>query len=355
MLSDLSIFSKRTIKPLSLVHFVTARCNARCSHCFIDFTNPDDPALELSTDEISKLTCNLGTTLYNVNLTGGEPFLRNDLFEIVKCYTENTSARSIVITTNGWHTDKIKELVTRYAKLNTTCVLKISISIDNFEEEHNKGRNLEDGYARAVESFLIASRCNSGMVNADVAITVTPHNADNVVSLYHDLTQKGITDISPILFREEGVITQISDRQRIAEAYRSLCVLAEKRPSQKRSGLTAALHRSKNKISHNILHKIFLKPGYRSTCQAGSLFANIHTDGTVSPCELLCKTMTLGNLRSYDMNFLDLWNSSCAQKARNTIRSNRCNCSFECAWTVNIITTPKYWHRLAIETVKEML
>ena len=66
-------FSKN--EPVSLVHFLTNRCNARCSFCFIDF---DDQKLlrELTLDEIDKLTKNLGKSLLNVNLTGGEPFAR---------------------------------------------------------------------------------------------------------------------------------------------------------------------------------------------------------------------------------------------------------------------------------------
>ena len=56
-------------EPISLVHFVTNRCNARCSFCFIDFDDPKTFANELSLDEISILTKNLGKSLLNVNFT----------------------------------------------------------------------------------------------------------------------------------------------------------------------------------------------------------------------------------------------------------------------------------------------
>ena len=62
--------------PVSLVHFVTNRCNARCSFCFIDFNDPTVFANELTTTEIGRLTKNFGTSLQNVNLTGGEPFAK---------------------------------------------------------------------------------------------------------------------------------------------------------------------------------------------------------------------------------------------------------------------------------------
>ena len=54
-------------EPISLVHFVTNRCNARCSFCFIDFDNPNTFKGELSLKEIDLLTKNLGKSLLNLN------------------------------------------------------------------------------------------------------------------------------------------------------------------------------------------------------------------------------------------------------------------------------------------------
>ena len=96
-------------KPISLVHFVTNRCNARCSFCFIDFDNPKTFQGELSLEEIEQLTKNLGNSLLNVNLTGGEPFARKDLIEIAKAYLKNSTIQSIYITTNASLPDRVKQ------------------------------------------------------------------------------------------------------------------------------------------------------------------------------------------------------------------------------------------------------
>ena len=87
----------RKNEPISLVHFVTNRCNARCSFCFIDFDNPKTFQGELTIEEIEKLTKNLGKSLLNVNLTGGEPFARKDLIDIAKSYLKNSTVQSIYI------------------------------------------------------------------------------------------------------------------------------------------------------------------------------------------------------------------------------------------------------------------
>ena len=75
-------------EPISLVHFITNRCNARCSFCFIDFDNPKTFAGELTLDEIEKMTKNMGDTLLNVNFTGGEPFARKDILIWLNICTE---------------------------------------------------------------------------------------------------------------------------------------------------------------------------------------------------------------------------------------------------------------------------
>ena len=102
-----NVYLKRS-EPLSVVHFLTNRCNARCSFCFIDFDHPNTFKGELSLEEIDKLTKNLGKSLLNVNLTGGEPFARKDIVDIAKIYLKNTVIQSMYITTNAGLPDRIE-------------------------------------------------------------------------------------------------------------------------------------------------------------------------------------------------------------------------------------------------------
>ena len=112
-------------EPISLVHFVTNRCNARCSFCFIDFDDENVFKDELSLKDIETLTKNLGKSIVNVNFTGGEPFARKDLTEIAKLYCKNTTIQSIYITTNGSLPERVKE----FAETITTSYPYITLSI----------------------------------------------------------------------------------------------------------------------------------------------------------------------------------------------------------------------------------
>ena len=55
----------------------------------------------MTIEQINKMTSTMGKSVQHVNLTGGEPFLRADIFEILKAYFDNANVNSILINTNG--------------------------------------------------------------------------------------------------------------------------------------------------------------------------------------------------------------------------------------------------------------
>ena len=151
-------------EPISLVHFVTNRCNARCSFCFIDFDDPKTFQHELTIQEIDSLTKNLGNSLLNVNLTGGEPFARKDLTEIAKKYLQNTTIQSIYVTTNASLPERIKNFAKEISEYDKEVELTFQISIDDMPEKHNKVRKLKNlfHYYKIKKNFMSISVLNEG-------------------------------------------------------------------------------------------------------------------------------------------------------------------------------------------------
>ena len=99
-----NVYFKKT-EPVSIVHFITNRCNARCSFCFIDFDNPNTFKGELTLGEIEKLTKTLGnnrqasvsrelTKIY-------EETKRGSLEEIYKYFSEKKIKGEFVIVISG--------------------------------------------------------------------------------------------------------------------------------------------------------------------------------------------------------------------------------------------------------------
>ena len=87
-----SFHIKRKIKHLIL--HVTNHCNFRCSHCFVDFVTPKR---DLKFSEYEELSKNLNDFFW-LDIGGGEPFLRKDLYKIVNLFKKQI----VSIPTNGW-------------------------------------------------------------------------------------------------------------------------------------------------------------------------------------------------------------------------------------------------------------
>ena len=89
-------------KKLNGTIIITYRCNARCSMCN-RYKAPSRPEEEISIETIRKLP-----RMYFTNITGGEPFIRTDLKDIVRELYKKSDR--IVISTNGFFTDRIVNL-----------------------------------------------------------------------------------------------------------------------------------------------------------------------------------------------------------------------------------------------------
>ena len=121
-------------KKLNGTVIVTYRCNARCSMCN-RYKAPSKPEEEISIETIKKLP-----KMYFTNITGGEPFIRTDLKDIVRELYKKSDR--IVISTNGFFTDRIVDLCKEFPQIG------IRISIEGLEQTNNEIRGLQNGYQR---------------------------------------------------------------------------------------------------------------------------------------------------------------------------------------------------------------
>ncbi len=96
-------------KKLNGTVIVTYRCNARCSMCN-RYKAPSKPEEEISIETIKKLP-----KMYFTNITGGEPFIRTDLKDIVRELYKKSDR--IVISTNGFFTERIVDLCKEFPQI----------------------------------------------------------------------------------------------------------------------------------------------------------------------------------------------------------------------------------------------
>lgn len=125
---------------------ITYRCNAKCTMCGIGDLKEH---VELSLEEYKSLFSDpiWSTNIKSVNITGGEPFLRNDLLQLVgNLYNKSKNIKTIVVNTNGILTDRIVEFVKNIIPLinsNKKTSLKIYISLDGLGTHHDEIRKIK--------------------------------------------------------------------------------------------------------------------------------------------------------------------------------------------------------------------
>ena len=147
---------------------VTYRCNAKCQMCDV-WHYPTKPEQEFQLDVIEKLP-----QMFFTNITGGEPFVRKDLPDIVAAIRKKT--KRIVISTNGFFTERIIELCEQYPDLG------IRISIEGSEKSNDLIRGIPNGYKRT--RATLEQLQFLGMKDIGFAMTVQDINHKDLVELY---------------------------------------------------------------------------------------------------------------------------------------------------------------------------
>ena len=134
-------------------YLVTYRCNARCKMC--DSWRMK-PGTELAPNDVAGVFSRLGR-LDVVRLSGGEPFLREDLLEIAEVITQISRPRVLHVTTNGSMPDRVVEFAEKYSRPRR---LAFMVSLDGHRHEHDANRGEQVTYDSVIETVrrLVALR-----------------------------------------------------------------------------------------------------------------------------------------------------------------------------------------------------
>ena len=127
-------------QPTDASIILTYRCPMQCRMCNI-WQYPTDKKEEITAEDLKSLP-----KLKFINLTGGEPFIREDLPEIVEeCYRH---APRIVISTSGWFEDRVIKLAERFPNIG------IRISIEGLSGKNDELRGRQGGFDKGLRTLL---------------------------------------------------------------------------------------------------------------------------------------------------------------------------------------------------------
>ena len=296
-------------KKLNGTVIVTYRCNARCTMCN-RYKAPSTPEEEISIETIKKLP-----EMYFTNITGGEPFIREDIKEIVR--ELNKKSDRIVISTNGFFTDKIIDLCKEFPNVG------IRISIEGLEETNNAIRGLDDGFNKGVGT--LKKLVEMGHPDVGFGMTVQDANAKDLVPLYKISDEMNMEFATASLhnsfyFVESNNI--IHDREMVAKNFEELVNELLKSNSPKKW--------FRAYFNHGLINYIYSQPRLLQCDMAFDTFF-IDPYGDVMPCNGTKEKEVMGNLNT--QTWEELWNSEQADKVRDKVR----NCDRQC-WMIGSVS-----------------
>lgn len=347
-----NILWKHNATPIYLVFFITDRCNANCKHCLLGKTVPITKQ-ELTIDEIEKVAASMGDLLFLLP-TGGQPFLRKDLAEIVKIFYRETNVRNIGIPTNGTMTDRTVQFVKDVMAACPELDLGIDVSIDGPRAIHDDIRGVPGLFDTAVNTFRELRKLEGEYdhFNVNVETTVSSYNEDHLPELYDYLTKDlKVSTLFTLLTRgrPKDPATKFFD----VEKYQRYADMLEKGlKSRALSGYHnfpfCDVINAKRVVRHKLIAEIVDKNEYQIPCYAGRLGGALLANGDVLPCELLYDKK-LGNVRDHNYDFKEIWFSEKARDARKWIRDTKCFCTYECFHSLNITFNPRMYPELLKE------
>jgi MoaA/NifB/PqqE/SkfB family radical SAM enzyme len=331
--------------PTTLIFFVTSRCNLRCSHCFYwqEINKPADDVLAI--EEIHKISTSFSRPLY-LSLTGGEPFLRKDLFEIIWAFYAGCGTREVGITTNGTLQEATVQTVLSVLERGFLANFSIQVSLDGLEKTHDRIRGVTGAFSKALSTLkeLCKIQKHYPQLSLKTCLSVQKQNLSELGDYVEHLLPLGI----PLRFNivrggnfgvfrlpktasssfdpKNKPISFLSPKE-INEAYCLLKKLSDENsfhfwpPRQQRIW----------ELSIKMLETHHSEIPCYARFMESVLFAN----GDTAFCEL---SKPFGNIRAFDYDFKKIWQSDEADRMRKLL--SRCSCIHGCNLTTGLAFEP---------------
>lgn len=332
--------------PINITVSVTNKCNSRCKTCFLwtfYLKHPELKDREFTTDEFSRVFEAIGDAPFWFTMSGGEPFLRDDLPEICEAAVSYCKPRIINIPSNGLLPLVIqKETESILEKIGDTELI-INLSLDGVGENHDEIRGVAGNFERLIESYdrLKALKKDYATLGLGIHSVISTFNIDEILSLYEYVKN----------FEPDSYITEIAEeRTELFNIGKSITPKADayvKVMNELSNRLRMDYLNSKTSVSkitqafrlayYSTVSRML--QGNRSViqCYAGYASCQITPFGDVWPCCVLGYSNVMGNLRESNYDFKKIWFSKEADLVRKSIGAENCVCPLANAHYTNLL------------------
>lgn len=323
--------------PLNLTFSVTNVCQSRCKTCLIwelYKRNPEKRQEELTIDEIEKIFRSMGH-IYIFNVSGGEPFLRSDIVDIIELACKHLTPGVIHIPTNAIAVDMIEKKTHEILKIisanDSSIQLTVKPSLDHIGEKHDELRGVPGNFKKVMTLFSRLKELQSDHPNlhAELGTVISTWNVNDVEEIAQFVTKLGvdsyrneIAEQRSEMFNMENPITPNVEQYERAVGYfvHQIKTHMENRVFFQR--MTNAFRLA----YYDIAIRILKKNKQVIPCYAGISNAHLSPYGDIWACCTLGYEKSMGNLREHSYDFKALWNSRQAKEVRAYIRNGHCAC-----------------------------
>ena len=292
--------------PTDMCIITTYRCPMHCTMCNI-WDNPTEKSKEITPAEIKLLP-----KVRFINLTGGEPFIREDLEEIVEvCLTKSPRT---VISTSGWFDDRVIDLARRFPRIG------IRISLEGLSCMNDELRGRAGSFDKGLRTLLTLK--DMGIKDIGFACTVSNGNSADMLSLYQLSKSLGL-EFATSAYHNSYYFHQtgkwISNKEEVCGDFVKL-INMQLKENHPKSWFRAFFNLG---LIHYIQNNRRMLP-----CEAGMVNFFVDPYGDIYPCNGMEEQFWLekmGNIRETP-DFQTIWNSEQAQKVREKVRRCPKNC-----------------------------
>jgi len=336
----------------TLILFVTNACNLSCGFCcYADNLNQ---TRDISFDNLIK-TSETMQKFRCLLLSGGEPFIRPKLDEIMLAFARNNGISSIAIPTNGWYTDRMEQMCKSFLEQNHDVMLTISFSVDGLEATHNAIRGKPETFSKLCETLELLSPWREKYPNLRLRAhsVVTPDNiGETAATVDYFFNKYDLDEHSLEIVRDNHMIGarhEAPEKQAMAKQYMELIRytydLYYKNNRTRRGklgylpdGLTNLLTYAHVLASNQVKHDRIMGKLWSFPCTAGRKILVIDGSGSLRACEHRDEVI---DLRKFDFDMGKALATGLMQQEVDKIKKDRCDCIHGCFVGSSLQHSPK--------------
>ena len=350
-------------RPINLTFSVTNVCQSRCKTCSIwelYKENPEKRKEELALDEIEKIFRSMGH-IYVFNVSGGEPFLRSDITEIIAAACRYLSPGVVHIPTNAIAKELIESRTIAILEvLKNNCPhtqLTIKPSLDHIGSKHDAIRGVPGNFTKVLDVFHRLKEIQSDYSNFHVELgtVISRWNVDDVEEIAQYVTNLSVDSYrNEIAEQRSEMFNTQNDITPDPEQYENAIDLFVRqiRENMANRNLFQRITNAFRLVYYSLAIRILKENRQVIPCYAG--ISNVHMTpyGDIWACCTLGYDKPMGNLRDYNYDFQMLWNSAEAKKVRTYVGEGRCNCPMANQTYSNILMHGPSLFRVVREIMK---